>query len=196
MKTSLVCVIQTTSTAKVCKHTPSDPNPDLPTIRIQNLLILFLLRRRRILVSPRKGFFPLLTSLISPLTKNRFSHRNWQVVIVDNHRASIGGLDLCFGRWDTHTHPLADAHPTHFERTLFPGQDYNNARLMHFQGVDRYADSYLSVLQSPRMPWHDVHMTLTGEVVLDIVQHFTERWNEIKKRKVSGERAGWGARCD
>ena len=35
------------------------------------------------------------------------------------------------------------------------------------------------------MPWHDVHMTLTGEVVLDIVQHFVERWNEIKKRKVS-----------
>jgi hypothetical protein len=28
-------------------------------------------------------------------------------------------------------------------------------------------------------------MTLTGPVVLDIVQHFTERWNEIKKRKVS-----------
>lgn len=27
-------------------------------------------------------------------------------------------------------------------------------------------------------------MTLAGPVVLDIVQHFTERWNEIKKRKV------------
>ena len=51
------------------------------------------------------------------------------------------------------------------------------------------------------MPWHDVslfffsmtvrcdssfrqvHMTLCGPVVLDIVQHFVERWNEIKKRK-------------
>ena len=28
-----------------------------------------------------------------------------------------------------------------------------------------------------------VHMTLCGPVVLDIVQHFVERWNEIKKRK-------------
>ena len=28
-------------------------------------------------------------------------------------------------------------------------------------------------------------MTLEGIVVLDIVQHFVERWNEIKKRKVS-----------
>ena len=27
-------------------------------------------------------------------------------------------------------------------------------------------------------------MTLTGNAVLDIVQHFVERWNEIKKRKV------------
>ena len=27
-------------------------------------------------------------------------------------------------------------------------------------------------------------MTLCGPVVLDIVQHYVERWNEIKKRKV------------
>ena len=29
-------------------------------------------------------------------------------------------------------------------------------------------------------------MSLTGPVVLDIVQHFVERWNEVKKRKVQG----------
>lgn len=28
-------------------------------------------------------------------------------------------------------------------------------------------------------------MTLAGPVVLDIVQHFVERWNEVKTRKVS-----------
>ena len=27
-------------------------------------------------------------------------------------------------------------------------------------------------------------MTIYGNVVLDISQHFVERWNEIKKRKV------------
>lgn len=27
-------------------------------------------------------------------------------------------------------------------------------------------------------------MTLCGPAVLDIVQHFVERWNEVKKRKV------------
>lgn len=76
--------------------------------------------------------------------------------MVDNHRACIGGLDLCFGRWDTHTHPLADVHPTDFSRTLFPGQDYNNARLLDFQKVDQYDITTLSILTSPRMPWHDV----------------------------------------
>ena len=27
-------------------------------------------------------------------------------------------------------------------------------------------------------------MTLCGNAVLDIAQHFVERWNEVKKRKV------------
>jgi phospholipase D1/2 len=120
-----------------------------------------------------------------------WSHHE-KVVVVDNHFACIGGLDLCFGRWDTHNHPLADVHPTDFSKTLFPGQDYNNARIMDFQNVYNYASNGLSILDSPRMPWHDVHMTLTGPVVLDIVQHFVERWNEIKKRKYRNEeRVDW-----
>ncbi|KAF7314957.1 Phospholipase [Mycena indigotica] len=111
-----------------------------------------------------------------------WSHHE-KVVVVDNHYACIGGLDLCFGRWDTHTHPLADFHPTDLSLTLFPGQDYNNGRIMDFQNVYNYASNALSNLENARMPWHDVHMTLTGPSVLDIVQHFVERWNEIKKRK-------------
>ncbi|KAJ1303942.1 hypothetical protein OPQ81_008353 [Rhizoctonia solani] len=111
-----------------------------------------------------------------------WSHHE-KVVVVDNKRACIGGLDACFGRWDTHSHPLADCHPTDFSRTLFPGQDYNNARVLDFQTVDHYASNQVSLLETARMPWHDVHMTLIGPVVLDIVQHFIERWNEIKSRK-------------
>ncbi|KAI0804784.1 phospholipase D [Irpex lacteus] len=111
-----------------------------------------------------------------------WSHHE-KVVVVDQHRACIGGLDLCFGRWDTHNHPLADVHPTHFAETLFPGQDYNNARVLDFQEVKQYANNGISVLDTARMPWHDVHMTLCGPAVLDIVQHFVERWNEIKRRK-------------
>ncbi|KAI0338808.1 phospholipase D/nuclease [Trametopsis cervina] len=120
-----------------------------------------------------------------------WSHHE-KVVVVDQHRACIGGLDLCFGRWDTHNHPLADAHATRFAETLFPGQDYNNARVLDFQEVSQFANNGISVLDTPRMPWHDVHMTLCGPVVLDIVQHFVERWNEIKKRKYrSDARYDW-----
>ncbi|THH00577.1 hypothetical protein EW026_g1979 [Hermanssonia centrifuga] len=72
-----------------------------------------------------------------------WSHHE-KVVVVDNHRACIGGLDLCFGRWDTHTHPLADVHPTNFANTLFPGQDYNNARVLDFQDVSQYANQGLT----------------------------------------------------
>ncbi|KAH7921001.1 phospholipase D/nuclease [Leucogyrophana mollusca] len=111
-----------------------------------------------------------------------WSHHE-KVVVVDNHHACIGGLDLCFGRWDTHNHPLADAHPTDFSRTLFPGQDYNNARVLDFQDVGNYVSNAISILETARMPWHDVHMTICGSVVLDICQHFVERWNEVKRRK-------------
>ncbi|KDR66935.1 hypothetical protein GALMADRAFT_258822 [Galerina marginata CBS 339.88] len=111
-----------------------------------------------------------------------WSHHE-KVVIVDNQYAAIGGLDLCFGRWDTHTHPLADVHPTDFSKTLFPGQDYNNARILDFKDVYDYVSNTLSIQDNARMPWHDVHMTFEGPAVLDIAQHFVERWNEIKKRK-------------
>ena len=83
-----------------------------------------------------------------------------QVVVVDNHFAAIGGLDLCFGRWDTPNHPLADVHPTHFGLTLFPGQDYNNARIMDFKEVKNYVSNTLSILESARMPWHDVYLSV------------------------------------
>ncbi|KDN33847.1 hypothetical protein RSAG8_13066, partial [Rhizoctonia solani AG-8 WAC10335] len=111
-----------------------------------------------------------------------WSHHE-KAVVVDNKRACIGGLDACFGRWDTSNHPMADCHPTDFSRTLFPGQDYNNARVLDFKQVDHYVNTQVSSLDIGRMPWHDVHMTLIGPVVLDIVQHFIERWNEIKLRK-------------
>ncbi|KAG2029066.1 hypothetical protein BDR03DRAFT_1052285 [Suillus americanus] len=42
-------------------------------------------------------------------------------------------------------------------------------------------------METPRMPWHDVHMTICGSVCLDLSQHLIERWNEVKRRKVRGQ---------
>jgi phospholipase D1/2 len=33
--------------------------------------------------------------------------------VVDRSIAFVGGIDLCFGRWDTHSHELTDDSPTH-----------------------------------------------------------------------------------
>lgn len=51
-----------------------------------------------------------------------------KLCLIDRDIAFMGGLDLCFGRWDTNQHSIADAHPLNVNDTVFPGQDYNNAR--------------------------------------------------------------------
>lgn len=51
-----------------------------------------------------------------------------KLCLVDGHIAFMGGLDLCFGRWDTNQHSIADAHASDLNMITFPGQDYNNAR--------------------------------------------------------------------
>jgi len=50
-----------------------------------------------------------------------FSHHE-KLCVIDNKAAAMGGLDACYGRWDTNDHPLADVHPTEFYKSLFPGQ--------------------------------------------------------------------------
>ncbi|GAA5974034.1 hypothetical protein JCM11641_008224 [Rhodosporidiobolus odoratus] len=116
-----------------------------------------------------------------------WSHHE-KVVVVDNVVACIGGLDICFGRWDTSAFPLADVHPTDFSRTLFAGQDFNDARIQDFQTVDHWASNQQSRLDTTRMPWHDIHSMLIGPAVLDVAQHFVERWNFIRGLKYSHDK--------
>ncbi|EJT48644.1 hypothetical protein A1Q1_02371 [Trichosporon asahii var. asahii CBS 2479] len=103
-----------------------------------------------------------------------FSHHD-KLCIVDNKYAALGGLDACFGRWDTHDHPLADVHPTKFGNSLFPGQDYNNSRVMDFQTVDKFTSNELAIQDTTRM-------------LVDLVQHFCERWNFVKEFKYKHEK--------
>ncbi|KIM30587.1 hypothetical protein M408DRAFT_7620 [Serendipita vermifera MAFF 305830] len=102
----------------------------------------------------------------APVDSTRFWSHHEKVVIIDNHYACIGGLDLCFGRWDTHSHPLADCHPTDFSQTLFPGQEYNNARVKDFYEVWKWVNNSVSVLEDivvHSLTWPPkVHMTLVG----------------------------------
>ena len=49
-------------------------------------------------------------------------------IVIDFELAFIGGLDLCFGRWDNRQHALSDVHPSGVQNEMWPGQDFNNNR--------------------------------------------------------------------
>ncbi|KAF2265982.1 phospholipase D/nuclease [Lojkania enalia] len=104
-------------------------------------------------------------------------------IVIDYELAFIGGLDLCYGRWDEKQHPLADVHPSGIQNELFPGQDFNNNRIMDFQNVEDWKSNQLSKTEYGRMPWHDVAMGVIGPCVYDIAEHFVLRWNFCKRDK-------------
>ena len=104
-------------------------------------------------------------------------------IVIDYELAFIGGLDMCYGRWDARQHSLADVHPSGVQNEVFPGQDFNNNRIMDFQTVDDWASNELSKADYGRMPWHDVAMGLVGDCVYDIAEHFVLRWNFVKRDK-------------
>ncbi|KAJ3522500.1 hypothetical protein NM208_g12834 [Fusarium decemcellulare] len=113
-------------------------------------------------------------------------------IVIDYELAFIGGLDLCFGRWDNHQHVLSDVHPEGVAQEIFPGQDFNNNRVMDFQNVSQWQDNELSKADYGRMPWHDVAMAVIGPCVYDIAEHFVLRWNFIKRDKYKrDERFDW-----
>lgn len=60
---------------------------------------------------------------ISDISIWLFRSHHEKIVIVDNHICFIGGLDLCFGRYDTSKHNVGDHPPL-----IWPGKDYYNPR--------------------------------------------------------------------
>jgi phospholipase D1/2 len=104
-------------------------------------------------------------------------------IVIDYEMAFIGGFDLCFGRWDNHQHTLSDVHPEGVANEIWPGQDFNNNRVMDFKNVQDWKQNELSKAEYGRMPWHDVAMGLIGPCVYDIAEHFVLRWNFVKRDK-------------
>ncbi|KAK4142077.1 uncharacterized protein C8A04DRAFT_30335 [Dichotomopilus funicola] len=119
-----------------------------------------------------------------------FAHHE-KICIVDHDIAFVGGIDLCFGRWDTPKHPVVDDKPTGFELQdapkdaehcqLFPGKDYSNPRVLDFFKLhEPYAEMYDRSM-TPRMPWHDIAMQVVGQPARDLTRHFVQRWNYVRR---------------
>jgi phospholipase D1/2 len=116
-----------------------------------------------------------------------------KILVVDHMIAFVGGLDLCFGRWDTPQHSLMDNKPSGFEEgsadadpdnfQLWPGKDYSNPRVQDFFNLDKpYEDMYDRNIV-PRMPWHDIHMQIVGQPARDLTRHFVQRWNYLLRQR-------------
>ncbi|KAJ5405099.1 hypothetical protein N7465_006383 [Penicillium sp. CMV-2018d] len=102
-----------------------------------------------------------------------------KLCLIDGRVAFMGGLDMCFGRWDTNQHELSDLHPSDVSQTVFPGQDYNNSRVLDFQDVVHWENNQLDRKTMSRMGWSDISVSLHGAAVEDLRRHFVERWNFI-----------------
>lgn len=102
--------------------------------------------------------------------------------VIDNTIAFMGGIDLCFGRYDTPEHALRDDSPD-IKQQIFPGKDYSNARVSDFIDLDKPFESMYDRNTVCRMPWHDVHTMIIGEPARDMSRHFVQRWNYVIRRK-------------
>ena len=98
------------------------------------------------------------------------------MVIIDQEIGYVGGIDLCWGRYDLHSHDLIEP-VNEKESYRWPGIDYSNNRISDFNNVDLYLTESVDRSLLPRMPWHDVMVYLKGPSISDLVRHFVERWN-------------------
>ncbi|KAF5026180.1 hypothetical protein F66182_1744 [Fusarium sp. NRRL 66182] len=119
-----------------------------------------------------------------------FAHHE-KICVVDHDVAFVGGIDLCFGRWDCPQHPIIDDKPTGFELSetpkdaehcqLFPGKDYSNPRVQDFFRLNEPYEEMYDRSKVPRMPWHDVAMQVVGQPARDLTRHFVQRWNYLRR---------------
>lgn len=121
-----------------------------------------------------------------------------KLCIVDLTYAFLGGIDLCYGRYDTADHVLTDDSPEDFEQfgiddhataadlenfQVFMGKDYSNPRVKDFFDLDKPYKSMYNRKIIPRMPWHDIHMMTYGKTARDLSRHFVQRWNYLIRQK-------------
>ena len=112
-------------------------------------------------------------------TKSILWSHHEKLVIIDQRIAFVGGVDLCWGRYDTNSHPIVEEENKD-KLYYYPGSDYINERQVDLHNVERFYIEQIPRDKMPRMAWHDIHTMVVGPIVSDIVRHFVERWNDAR----------------
>ena len=112
---------------------------------------------------------------------------------IDHTIVFCGGIDLCFGRWDTAQHAVVDDNDSGFDLShkskganhcqIWPGKDYSNPRVQDFYNLDKPYEDMYERAKIPRMPWHDISMQIVGQPARDLTRHFVQRWNYILRQR-------------
>lgn len=75
--------------------------------------------------------------------------------MIDETIAFTGGIDMCFGRWDTPQHSLVDEGEDDPEGSqIWVGKDYSNPRVLDFHTLNRPEQDMYDRTKVARMPWY------------------------------------------
>ncbi|TFK27984.1 phospholipase D [Coprinopsis marcescibilis] len=106
-----------------------------------------------------------------------------KLCVIDQAIAFTGGLDLCFGRWDSPQHVMTDDALDTDRPEIWPGKDYSNPRMGDFYNLNKPEEDMYDRTKVARMPWHDVSLQIVGQPARDLARHFVQRWNYLLRIK-------------
>ena len=112
-----------------------------------------------------------------------------KICVIDDKIAYLGGIDLCYGRYDTQEHKLFDNNK---DSTYFPGPDFSNPRISEVIDMKRPNDEQLLKELYPRMPWHDIALRIEGSSVKDVSLHFMDLINWASRDSANFRRTNKG----
>jgi phospholipase D1/2 len=98
-----------------------------------------------------------------------WSHHQ-KFVVIDDVIAYIGGIDLCFNRYEDDRYLVTDPNSD-----TFPGRDYSNVAYDQENNGEAH-EEVLDRSLVPRSPWQDVQMCVDGMAAWDISRNFIARY--------------------
>lgn len=131
-----------------------------------------------------EGLSPNVEVMRHPVILGHFWSHHEKMCCIDQTVLFMGGLDVCFGRYEYPSYHLFD--PAFPNKTIYNGQDYYNQRIKDFSNLENFEECQVRENIDPRMPWRDIACQVKGEVVDDAVRHFIQYWNFARDQTKDG----------